>query len=408
MDAADLVQQLCELTVAMTLALLLVLALRRPFRRAFGAGAAYRMWLVVPAALIAIMLPATPIHSVLDTALLSVDTGSVSFSRLEMIRAETTQWFFGIWISGVLLMAAYLVILQRRFHRSLGRLQLRIDGLFQAEASAGLPAVYGFLHPRIVVPADFDAHYSEEERRLMEAHERNHLAAGDLHLSAIVAGMRSIFWFNPLLHFAASCFRHDQELACDQRVIACHPHSRRAYGEAMFKTQLAARPLPLGCHWNHGHPLKERIAMLKQPIPTRKRILTGSTLLIALSLCTAFAAWSMQPAKPGVTAGSGQVKQQESMPENMQGQVPLYPKTAVDQKLSGKVILLVDVAADGSVIDVVVEHSEPAGVFDASVIQAAKQWKFTPSRENGKAVAGRVRVPVQFEIPREDTSGAAS
>lgn len=325
-----------------------------------------------------------------------------------MMQAGATQWILGAWIIGTLLMTAYLALLQHRFHHSLGNLQLRRDGLLQAAVSAGLPAVYGLWHPRIVVPADFDLHYSEEERQLMEAHERNHLAAGDLQVNALVAVLRCIFWFNPLLHFAARCFRQDQELACDQRVTARHPHSRRAYGEAMFKTQLAAGPLPLGCHWNYGHPLKERIAMLKQPIPTRAKILTGSALLLALSLGTAFAAWSMQPVHANKAAKTAQTDTGESMPENMQGEVPRYPQAAVDQKVSGKVILLVDVAADGSVVDVVVEHSEPVGVFDASVIQAAKQWKFTPSRENGKAVAGRVRVPVQFDIPDKEDNGSAS
>src|SRR5690606_23093982 len=122
------------------------------------------------------------------------------------------------------------------------------------------------------------------------------------------------------LHAAARRFRHDQELACDQRVIARHPQSRRSYGEAMFKTQLAAGPLPLGCHWGYGHPLKERIAMLKQPIPTRARVLTGSALMLALSLGVGLTAWATQPAqeqaKPQVTSGA---TGEPSMPEDVQG-----------------------------------------------------------------------------------------
>lgn len=407
MGATDLLQQIYEMTAAITFALLLVLVVRKPFRRAFGVGVAYRMWLIVPVVLIAVLLPSTKIHTVLDPLSLP-DPKLVGLLQASTIRIEATQWILGIWLSGALLMAAYLMVLQRRFHRSLGSLQLRGDGLLQAEVSAGLPAVYGLLRPRIVVPADFDGHYSLEERRLMEAHERSHLAAGDLPANAMVALLRSIFWFNPLLHFAASCFRHDQELACDQRVIARHPQCRRAYGEAMFKTQLAAWPLPLGCHWKYGHPLKERIAMLKQSVPTRKRILAGSMLALALSLGTGFTAWSIQPAWAEAPAKSATADTRESMPDNMKGDVPPYPQAAVEQRLSGKVILLVEVAADGSVVDVQVEHSEPVGVFDAAVLRAAKQWKFTPSYENGKAVAGRVRVPVQFEIPAKAENGSAS
>ena len=149
--------------------------------------------------------------------------------------------------------------------------------------------------------------------------------------------------------------------------------------------------------------------MLKQPIPTRARMLTGSALMLALSLGVGFAAWAAQPAQgqanPQVaSAATGE----PSMPEDMQGKPPLYPKLAVDQKLSGKVVLLVDVAADGRVTGIAVESSKPAGVFDAAAIEAAWQWKFKPTLEKGKAVAGRVRVPVDFSIPANDDGAGGS
>jgi TonB family protein len=56
----------------------------------------------------------------------------------------------------------------------------------------------------------------------------------------------------------------------------------------------------------------------------------------------------------------------------------------------------VNVAADGSVADAVVERSEPKGVFDANALQAVKGWKFNPAIKDGKAVAAQVRVPVDF------------
>lgn len=409
MSAADLLNAMLEATVAVTLALLLVLSVRKPLRSSFGAGVAYGAWIVVPIALIAVMLPARTVEIASSPVLHVLGAQSMSLPAFAgTIPAQGAQWLCGIWFAGMLLMALRLQRLQRRFRHGLGNLHQRADGMLQAEGSAGLPAVYGLWRPTIVVPADFDLRYSEEERQLMQAHERSHVASGDLLANAMVAVLRSLFWFNPLLHAAARRFRHDQELACDQRVIAHHPQSRRSYGEAMFKTQLAAGPLPLGCHWGYGHPLKERIAMLKQPIPTRARVLTGSALMLALSMGVGFAAWATQPAQEqagqrvaAATAG------ERSMPEDMQGNPPLYPKQAVDQKLSGKVVLLVDVAADGKVTGIAVESSSPAGVFDAAAIEAAWQWKFKPTLENGKAAAGRVRVPVDFRIPAgEEGAGA--
>jgi hypothetical protein len=173
----------------------------------------------------------------------------------------------------------------------------RPDGLHEAAAMVGLPAAIGLVRPRVVVPADFEQRYDAGERELMQAHERLHIRAGDLHSNALASTLRCAFWFNPLVHVAWFAFRHDQELACDQRVIARYPHARRRYGEAMFKIQLAAQPLPLACHWGFGHPLKERIAMLTRPVPSRTRRVGGALLMTALVLGVGFAAWSAQPAR---------------------------------------------------------------------------------------------------------------
>jgi TonB family protein len=76
---------------------------------------------------------------------------------------------------------------------------------------------------------------------------------------------------------------------------------------------------------------------------------------------------------------------------------PAFPAEALVNKQDGRVVLLIDMDATGSVTGVQVEQSTPAGVFDNAAIQAAWKWRFAPPQENGKAVAGRVRVPVTFE-----------
>lgn len=77
---------------------------------------------------------------------------------------------------------------------------------------------------------------------------------------------------------------------------------------------------------------------------------------------------------------------------------PRYPPEAYARGIAGRVVLLVDVRADGSVAGVAVEHAEPRGVFDATAVAAARRWYFKPALANGKPVAGRVRVPVQFDL----------
>jgi TonB family protein len=76
---------------------------------------------------------------------------------------------------------------------------------------------------------------------------------------------------------------------------------------------------------------------------------------------------------------------------------PAYPKDALAQHINGKVVLLIDIDAQGNPTNVVVDKSEPAGVFDQASIDAARKWKFQPAVKEGHPVAGRISVPVQFE-----------
>ena len=81
------------------------------------------------------------------------------------------------------------------------------------------------------------------------AHENAHLRAGDARINAVAAAALCACWFNPLVHMAVYLMRLDQELACDAAVLDRFPRARRLYAEVLLKTQLAAQPLPFGCHW---------------------------------------------------------------------------------------------------------------------------------------------------------------
>lgn len=432
MDSADLYAWLIEATVATSVATLAVLALRRPLRAAFGAGACRAAWSAVPFAWLATVLPAP-----------AVDATSVPLAVVRMpigmLAAETQHGTMpGIaataciaWACGCVAFAALLAWQQRRFMRGLGRIADRGDGLLLADAIVGLPAVVGLWKPRIVMPADALERYDSAERVLMLAHEREHIARGDLLANAGVAVLRCLFWFNPLLHFAARRFREDLELACDARVIARHPHSRRAYGEAMLKTQMAAQSLPLGCHWGQPHPIRERLDMLKQPLPSLRRLAGGRAAVVAILLGAGYAAWAAQPANmsPAKPASKGALadeagsharpdgneakalqEQAISAVEVVRTPPPVYPAELAKQGVTGRVMLIVDVAIDGSVSAVKVDRSAGDERLDAAALAAARQWTFKPLVRNGEPVPSQVRVPIDFEMdkPREGTPPAST
>ncbi|WP_293385524.1 M56 family metallopeptidase [Phenylobacterium sp.] len=156
----------------------------------------------------------------------------------------------------------------------------------------------GVIAPRIVMPADADRLYSDDERALIRAHERTHILRGDPRANALIAIAQCLCWFNPLVHMAAHQARLDQELACDATVLRHRAGQKRRYAETLLKTQLGAVAAPFGCHWLAGsaaHPLELRIAALRQPMPTFQRRDLGALALAALVALSAFVAWKAQP-----------------------------------------------------------------------------------------------------------------
>lgn len=335
MTTSELANLLIETTLATSAAVVLVLLMRTPLRMLGGWRAAYALWMLVPAAWLAVLLPA-PVHYL--TALpVQMSQGLATMPRMSTV--ETTPTFdpmlmlLVLWACGALLCACLFIRRQRGFMRGLGVLRQRGDRLLQAEACAGLPAVIGLL-PRIILPADFDTRYEADEQRLILAHERIHACRGDLLSNAVVALFRCLYWFNPLLFLAANRFRRDQELACDETVLARHPQSRRAYGEAMLKTQLSNLPVPLACHWFGSHPLKERVAMLKCSVPTTRQWVAGSAVVAAVTLCGGYAAWAAQPPVEQVQAPKVYAAEAPPSKEGMQlvslDSTPRTPREAAE------------------------------------------------------------------------------
>lgn len=301
MDASDLLRMLWLASWTSSLALLVVLLLRSELRRWFGSGIAYASWLVVPMTLLAAALP-TPTRTLPALPVLGAPASVTSVVPVTVPMAASTDWPFiamCAWLAGVLAMSLHLVLRQRRFLRTLGPLECIDAGqrLWRARQNAGLPALVGLWHPRIVLPADVDARYTASERALMIAHEQLHARRGDGWVNAAVALGRALFWFNPLVHFAAGRLLHDQEMACDARVLATRPGSGSHYAEAMLKTCIAAHASPLGCHWGATHPLKERIMQLKHIGPAARRQRWGLALVIFAMAASGYAAWSVQPTR---------------------------------------------------------------------------------------------------------------
>lgn len=279
--------------------ILLVLAARRPLRRLFGCEAAYALWMTVPLALAAALLPGLPAPAPVAAAMAPVRALGGYVQPLPA--SQQPGWsalLLALWLAGCLVFLASAWRAHRRYHRGLGRLEVRGAHLYFENAAHG-PAVVGVWRPVILLPPDFEQRYGPAERALILAHEGVHVCRRDPLANALCALVQCAFWFNPLVHAGARRFRLDQELACDAAVMREHRGMEHSYAQAMLKTQLSSQAALVHCHWRSVHPLKERVMELKQTPPQGLRRLAGQLVAGLLAALGAGAAL-VAHAGPGV------------------------------------------------------------------------------------------------------------
>lgn len=239
-----------------------------------------------------------------------------------------------IWVIGVIGMLFYAFFCYFHLKNRLKTAVLFRDNLYQSEAVTS-PFVLGFIKPRIYLPftlaeADLDA---------VVAHEKAHIARGDVLWKLLGYLFLCVYWFNPLVWLAYILFCRDIEFACDERVIGqLAIEERAAYSEALLaasmpKARIAACPLAFG----EGN-VKERI----------KRVLSYKkpafwVILIAVLACAALAVCFLTD-PVGFTVKNPAVGEYIPGAEGMQGNVDtdyftsVSPDFAIGAGADGKAV----------------------------------------------------------------------
>ena len=299
------------LLVSLTVATVVVAALRRLCRVLFGAERACQLWLLPVVAVLADPLPhPVTVLPALPAVVLRVASAA---GVLPTAGPLQTTWFrtadfFALWLIGFACVGIHAWRAQRRYRRGLEGAQRVLEPSLRWPVWRSLdhgfgPATVGAWQPCIVVPADFESRYEPTERELILAHEAAHARRGDGCWMLCAQVMVAACWFHPLAWWALGALRHDQELACDAAVLRERRGVRRAYAQAMLKTQPAALALPVGCSWLSRHPVTERIAMLNQRQPSLVRRRIGAFLLAGAATVLAGAVYAAnQPPAAQVNA----------------------------------------------------------------------------------------------------------
>lgn len=396
----------------LTTGLVLVLLLRRPVRRLFGAGPAFTLWLW-PVLLGALpWLPALPAHWHWLPPMIASQGAVAGAGPLSTAASFQLPWMT-LWLAGAaiaLLRLAHAYVRLRRACRPLPagllthcqrahpeldprRLRLHPQG----------PAVLWSARSLILLPADFLQRFDPAQRQLVLAHEQGHIARNDPLWSLLADVLAALLWFHPPAWLALPRFRLDQELACDERVLRQRSGDAGAYARTLLaSTGMDAAPVLIP--WLAEPQLKERLMMIRRDRTTTARRFAGYLATACVLGGTCLAA----QASPRVAEPSAQATQDLQANVRMQ---PRYPKASILNKEQGTVVLQVLVNSDGTVkavdYDPKASTTTSANLI-AAASDAAMQWHFHPATKGGQPIESAARVPVSFQLdPLPDTASAA-
>lgn len=277
----------------------LVLVLRGPVARRFGPGLAYALWVLPLLRLVLppIVLPGEP----------SPATDSFSGVVVELAPAATTPpapaWIEpalviqAVWLAGALVFLAWRVWLYREMRRT-----LLADARPVGEASKvrlietpalAAPVAFGIFDKVVALPMGFMNRADRAGRDLAIAHELEHHAGHDLAANLAMQPLLALHWCNPLAWLGWRAMRHDQEAACDARVLAGRDSATRAAYAGLIASfahsPRLALAAPMACPMVSGRVLGDksiihRLRSLTMTEPTSQNRLIGRLLLGAAAL----------------------------------------------------------------------------------------------------------------------------
>lgn len=220
------------------------------------------------------------------------------------------SWWLRLWSAGALALALLLLATHYRLSRRIALRRPLIDALVlnlledcKQEMSVrvpvtlveseevGSPALFGFVRPRLLLPAGLTRSFSLEELRYVFLHELGHIKRHDILFGWLMTALQILHWFNPLVWLAFGRMRVDRELACDALALSyVQEEENQLYGQTIIKLlenfgRSAWAPSLAGTVENRNQ-MKERISMIAQYKKTNRGLALAVTLFAGLGLIT--------------------------------------------------------------------------------------------------------------------------
>ena len=77
---------------------------------------------------------------------------------------------------------------------------------------------------------------------------------------------------------------------------------------------------------------------------------------------------------------------------------PAFPAEARKARLSGTVLLLVQIDERGRPLSITLRQTSGHTILDTAALRAVRAWRFEPARRDGKPVDARLEIPIRFAL----------
>lgn len=273
---------------------------------------------------------------------------------------------------------------------------------------------FSFLKWIVINHNDYENHFDAILRHEMVHTEQRHSV--DILLIEI---MRTIFWFNPVLLLYKRSLQEIHEYLADAQAP-----NREYYAQFLVAYALNAPVASLTNHFFKPSQLKNRIQMIYKNRTSKWMLGTYVVAVTMIGTSALFVAGCERQVskediveKTGVrTEGSTPIfTEVEVQPEYPGGNEEMfkflgrkihYPSPASRAGIQGKVFVNFVVTSEGDIQDIKVLKGIGYGCDEEAVRVISKFPKWTPGKQNGKAVSVKFTVPINFQLAEvgEDTN----
>ncbi|RXJ13099.1 M56 family metallopeptidase [Bacillus albus] len=259
----------------------------------------------------------------------STQTGQVNKTQIHSNKKQDDDTislyivFICIWLTGVILLSVATFVMNRRlllyikkqpvitdkkivqiFEKCKQSMSIQRNIPLFVSGKVSSPTVFGFIRPKLLLSSVHMKILDEQQLRYIFYHELAHIKRRDVGVNWLMHGLLILNWFNPILWYAYSCMREDQELACDALALTCiDAEEQIAYGHtiiSLLEHYSSYYQVPSIANFSKNkRALKRRILMIKKFQKKSYRwSAIGAVAIIAVSSVSLLNARADKPTNP--------------------------------------------------------------------------------------------------------------